>query len=201
MNKEFEFYFDYGSPYSYLANTQIKTIAKKHLTKINYKPVLLGAIFKVTGNQSPIQNPVQAKVQYGLKDIQHWVNFYGCQLNFNPHFPVNTLKLMRIACYLKNSHHESFIAFHDAAFHAMWIDEKDLSNDQEILQLLDKVSIDASYLELANQTGTKELLKTQTQNCIDKGVFGLPAFFVGNDMFFGNDRLPLLEHFLSKQEL
>lgn len=196
MNKTFTFYFDYGSPYSYLANTQLLKLAENNQATIIYKPVLLGGIFKGTGNISPIQNPVQSKVQYGLKDINDWVDFYGCELNFNPHFPVNTLKLMRLACLLQND--PKFLAFHQAAFKAMWIDKKDMANDEELEKLLTALKIDSHYLNIANETENKECLKNQTEQAITKGVFGLPAFFIGDALFFGNDRLPILEHFLKK---
>lgn len=196
MNKTFEFYFDYGSPYSYLANTQLENIAKKHQASIIYKPVLLGGIFKSTGNISPIQNPVQSKVQYGLKDINDWIDFYDCELNFNPHFPVNTLKLMRIACLVQN--HDKFLAFHHAAFEAMWIHKKNMADDDELNKLLSSIEIDTHKIDDANEIDNKEFLKMQTEEAISRGVFGLPAFFIGDALFFGNDRLPLLEHFLKK---
>jgi len=196
MTKTFEFYFDYGSPYSYLANTQIKKIAEKHQAKIIYKPVLLGGIFKSTGNISPIQNPVQSKVHYGLKDINDWVDFYQCELNFNPHFPVNTLNLMRLACLFQN--HSDFLDFHEAAFKSMWVDKKNMGLEDEIKSLLKSINMDPHSVDAANSSENKELLKTQTQQAVDRGVFGLPAFFVGDALFFGNDRLPLVEHFLRK---
>jgi len=199
MNKTFDFYFDYGSPYSYLANTQLHNIAKNNQAEIIYKPVLLGGIFKNTGNISPVQNPVQSKVQYGIKDINDWVDFYGCQFNFNPHFPVNTLKLMRLSCCLQNHEEKKFLAFHAAAFEAMWIHKKDMANDDELKFLLTSLNIDENFIEKANETENKERLIKQTEDAINRGIFGLPAFFIKDLLFFGNDRLPLVEQILKKE--
>lgn len=197
MSRTFEFYFDYGSPYSYLADTQLKTLAQKTESQIIYKPVLIGGIFKQTGNQPPIQNPVKEKVAYGLRDIEHWKNFYQVPFNWNPYFPVNTLLLMRIATALYQN--SEFSGFHHAAFHAVWVDKKNMNDPSEIITLLDKLNLDGEkVLQAAQEHDNKELLKQNTEAAVKLGMFGLPAFRVDDELIFGNDRLMILEYFLNK---
>jgi 2-hydroxychromene-2-carboxylate isomerase len=201
MTRQFEFYFDYSSPYSYLANTKIQNLCKDTNSKVIYKPVLLGGIFKETGNISPIQNPVESKVQYGMKDLMQWAEYYQCELNFNPHFPVNSLKLMRIATLLKNDTEniQEFEKFHETCFKAMWQEGKNLAEPEEIKNLLSDLRLDADKLiEKSQSEDNKEKLKNETKSAIEKGIFGLPSFFVEDTLFFGNDRLPLLKHCLEK---
>lgn len=198
MSKNFEFYFDYGSPYSYLANTQMERLAEKNHCKIIYKPVLIGGIFKQTGNKPPIQNPVKEKVAYNIKDIEHWRELYQVPFNWNPHFPVNTLLLMRIATALYQ--HKNFPVFHHAAFNAIWVDKKNMTDPNEIITLLKSLNFNAEeVLNAAQEPENKELLKQNTEAAVQYGVFGLPSFRVNNELIFGNDRLVLVEHFLKKQ--
>lgn len=197
--KQLEFYFDYGSPYSYLANTRLHSLCQRTQSQLLYKPVLLGGIFKITGNIPPIQNPVQSKVQYAMKDMQDWVDFYQCEFNFNPHFPVNTLNLMRVACSLQD--HEAFEAFHQSAFRAIWVDKRNMGELSEIEALLKQHKLNAEeVIDKAMSDSNKEQLKSQTQAAIDNKIFGLPSFIIGDELIFGNDRLPLVEHILEKHK-
>lgn len=202
IKKALDFYFDYGSPYSYLANTQIKKIAEEGATQLVYRPVLLGGVFKLTGNTPPIQTPVKNKVSYGLKDLHHWAEYYQCKFQFNPHFPVNTLSLMRIACLLKA--HNNFQKLHDACFKAIWVEERNMAETQEIVNLLSENGFDGQdILENANHDNNKTQLKDDTQAAVDLGVFGAPSFVINNEdgdkeLFFGNDHLPLVSFYLKK---
>jgi len=197
MKKTFEFYFDYGSPYSYLADTQLNVLSQKTNSEIIYKPVLIGGIFKQTGNQPPIQNPVKEKVAYGLKDIEHWRDFYQAPFSWNPYFPVNTLLLMRVATVLYQN--PAFPDFHHAAFKAVWVDKKNMSDPNEIMTLLNKSNLNGEdILKTAQEHNNKEALKQNTEAAVHFGIFGLPAFRVADELIFGNDRLVILEHFLKK---
>jgi 2-hydroxychromene-2-carboxylate isomerase len=103
---------------------------------------------------------------------------------------------MRLASYLQS--HEQFLAFHAAAFEAVWIYKKNMSDEHEIKNLLESINLDLQIINAAKSDENKQQLKSQTQQAIDKGIFGLPSFFVGDALFFGNDRLPLVEYMLEK---
>ncbi len=203
MKLTLDFYFDYGSPYSYLANTQIRQLAEEAGAELRYQPILLGGVFKLTGNTPPIQSPVKNKVAYGLHDLNHWADFYGCKFHFNPHFPVNTLSLMRIACLLK--HHENFPTFHEASFSAVWVEGRDMADLSEIKKLLEATGFDVEEtLAAANKESNKNQLKQDTEAAVNLGIFGAPSFVINNpagskSLFFGNDRLPIVSHFLNKK--
>ena len=196
--KTLNFYFDYASPYSYLANTQISKVIQNTKANLVYKPVLLGGIFKATGNQAPMTNPVKSKTDYLLTDIFHWADYYQCPLVLNPFFPVNSLSLMRIACFLKDQ--TIFEQFHDAAFNAIWQDEKNMAEAEEINTLLSGLGLDVEEtLAAAFSEQNKSLLKSETEAAVNQNMFGVPSFIVEEEMFFGNDRLPLVEHALLKK--
>lgn len=200
MKPTLDFYFDYGSPYSYLANSQIRKLAEEAGAELRYQPILLGGVFKLTGNTPPIQTPVKNKVAYGLQDLNHWAAFYQCEFHFNPHFPVNTLTLMRIACLLKK--HDNFVPFHEACFSSIWVEKRNMSELGEIERLLEKNGFKAQeIISKANSEENKNQLKDDTQAAVNLGIFGAPSFVINNpegskSLFFGNDRLPIVSHFL-----
>ncbi len=195
--KTLNFYFDYASPYSYLANTQISKLVQSTQATVIYKPVLLGGIFKATGNQAPMMNPVKSKVGYLAKDVSHWVDYYQIPFAFNPHFPVNSLSLMRIACALQEQ--AVFNEFHEAAFKAVWQEKRNMAEPAEIDALLSGLKLDVEACKaLAFSEENKTRLKNDTEAAVNRQIFGVPSFIVGDELFFGNDRLPLVEHQLKK---
>ena len=187
MMKTVEFYFDFGSPYSYLAYKALPAIAAARGAQIVWRPMLLGGVFKATGNHSPAEIP--AKSRWMHQDMQRWAARYGAVFRFNPHFPINTLVLMRGAVGMQ-MRGPDFRKYMDAVFHAMWAEPCNLGDAAELAALLRQAGLDADVvLALANDAAVKEQLKKQTEEAVARGVFGAPTFFVGEEMFWGQDRL------------
>ena len=190
------FYFDFGSPTAFLANARLRQLQQKYEVKINYNPVLLGGIFKATGNSSPVM--VAAKGEYMLKhDLPRYARKYGVSLKFNPHFPINTLQLMRAATALQSS--ENFNHFVDIIFNSIWVEGLNMGDEEVVKSTLSKNNFKTSEI-LANisSDSVKQMLITNTQLAVDRGLFGVPTIFINNEMFFGQDRLDFVEEILQK---
>ena len=190
MSKTIEFYFDVGSPASYLAWTQLDALAQRTGARVELKPMLLGGVFMATGNSSPATVP--AKGNYSRIDMQRYANRYGVTLNQNPFFPINTLQLMRGAMAYQGT--ADFERYLTTVFNAMWIDELDMGQPEVVGKVLAKGGFDpAEVMTKASDPAVKEQLKKATEEAVSRGVFGAPTFFVGDDMFFGQDRLEWVE--------
>jgi 2-hydroxychromene-2-carboxylate isomerase len=190
MARTLEFYYDYGSPYSYLADTQVEAIARRAGAALARKPMLLGGVFKATGNASPMT--VAQKSAWSAFDMPMWAKHYGVPFNRNPFFPVNTLALMRGAAAAQID--GLFERYHPAIYKAMWVDGVNLNDIGEVAKVLTAAGLDAA--RIGNRIGdqdVKDRLKTTTEEAVARGVFGAPTSFVGDMMFFGNDRLPFVE--------
>lgn len=197
MARTLEFYFDYGSPYSYLADTQVEAIAQRAGATLVRKPMLLGGVFKATGNHSPAELP--QKSAWSAFDMPMWAHHYGVPFQRNPFFPVNTLALMRGATAAQID--GSFERYHPAVFKAMWVEGRNLNDMKEVAAVLSAAGLDAAKFGARIQDqDVKERLKTTTEEAVARGVFGAPTCFVDKMMFFGNDRLPFVEMAL-KEEL
>jgi 2-hydroxychromene-2-carboxylate isomerase len=194
--KTVEFFFDVGSPTAYLAHTQLPQIAQRCSAEILYKPMLLGGIFKATGNQSPVTVP--AKGKWMLADLQLWATRYGVQLQFNPHFPINTLPLMRGAVAMQALGAANFQAYLNVIMAAMWQDKMNMGDPVVITEVLTKAGIDSDqFASLIGNDEVKATLVKNTEEAVSRGVFGAPTCFVGKKMFFGQDRLMFVEEALS----
>jgi 2-hydroxychromene-2-carboxylate isomerase len=197
MARTLEFYFDYGSPYSYLADTQVEAIAQRAGASLVRKPMLLGGVFKATGNHSPADLP--QKSAWSGFDMPMWARHYGVPFQRNPFFPVNTLALMRGAAAAQID--GSFERYHPAMFKAMWVEGRNLNDMNEVAAVLSAAGLDAAKFGTRIQDqDVKDRLKTTTEEAVARGVFGAPTCFVDKMMFFGNDRLPFVEMAL-KEEL
>jgi 2-hydroxychromene-2-carboxylate isomerase len=195
MAKTVEFFFDFGSPTSYLAYTQLPRIAADCGAELNWRPMLLGGVFKATGNASPVTVP--AKGRWMSADMARWAQRYGIALAPNPFFPVNTLTLMRIASGLQMARPQDFAPYCAAVFGAMWQRRLNLGDAAVVTATLTEAGLDAqSLLELAAQPDVKARLIATTDEAVARGVFGAPTFFVGDQMFFGQDRLEFVREAL-----
>lgn len=196
MSKQIEFFFDVGSPASYLAWTQLPSIAERHDAKLIYRPMLLGGVFQATGNQSPAT--IEAKGIYTRSDLQRFARRYGVTLNHNPYFPINTLQLMRGAQALLGT--DQFEPYLQAVFTAMWVDEQDMGQPEVVGKVLAAADFDPTELmERLSDTEVKQALKDTTEEAVRRGVFGAPTLFVDGEMFFGQDRLAFVEEKLSAE--
>jgi 2-hydroxychromene-2-carboxylate isomerase len=193
--KSFEFWFDFGSPAAYLGFTQIPRIEAETGAKAMYCPMLLGGIFQATGNHSPATIP--AKGKYIFDDFKRFAKRYDVPFNSNPHFPINTLLLMRGATGLQQQHSEQFLAYCHAVFQAIWVDALNMNDPATVGAVLNKAGFDPQQLmALANDQATKDALKTTTAEAVSRGAFGAPTFFVGGQMFWGQDRLDFVKEAL-----
>lgn len=195
MSKSLEFFFDFGSPTTYLAWTQLPKIAAAAGVEIIWQPMLLGGVFKATGNQSPVAIP--AKGRYMLQDLARYARHYGVPMTFNPHFPINTLPLMRGAAgYLDTPQFHTYVT---AMFNALWVEQKNLGKPEVVAEVLAAAGLDpAEFERLVNDEGVKERLKGITEQAIQRGAFGAPTFFVGDEMHFGQDRLDFVAEALQR---
>ncbi|MCO6055993.1 2-hydroxychromene-2-carboxylate isomerase [Pseudomonas sp. MOB-449] len=196
MTKTVEFFFDLGSPASYLAWTQLPGICARHGATLRYRPMLLGGVFQATGNASPAAVP--AKARHTMIDMQRFARRYGVPMHFNPHFPINTLALMRGAIGMQMRQPERFEAYLEAMFRALWQDKRNLGDPSVLGASLQAAGFDpAALLELVGDPEVKDALKAATEEAVRRGVFGAPTCFVGEEMFFGQDRLDFVEEALA----
>ena len=191
-----EYFFDVGSPTSYLAWTQLPKIAAETGAAIDWRPMLLGGVFKATGNASPATVP--AKSRWMNADMQRWARRHGVTLRFNPHFPINTLTLMRGATALQMHRPAEFHRYVDAIERAMWESPRNLGDADVLAATLTEAGFDAAKIAaLAAAPEVKARLVATTEEAVARGVFGAPTFFVGSEMFFGQDRLEFVREALS----
>ena len=187
-----EFFYDYGSPYSYLADSRLPGFRERTGCEVIFRPMLLGGVFKATGNRSPFVEPVEAKRRYFGLEMRRCVEELGVPFTSNPHFPINTLGLMRGAYAAREM--GVFEAYHRAIFDAFWTAAADLGDPAVVAQVLDAAGLKgADIVAAASGDAAKSALRETTDEAIERGVFGAPSFFVGDELFFGNDRLDRVE--------
>jgi 2-hydroxychromene-2-carboxylate isomerase len=193
---EVECFFDLSSPWTYFAVHGLLELQKETGVSIDFRPHLVGGVFNAVNPSvhNSREKPVVPKQAYNKKDQQDWARFLGIRMHYRPTvFPVNSVKVMRICCLLEGN--DKLVPFMMATFDAYWGDDKDISQVPVITDILQKVGLDPkATLEGIEQQPVKDKLRNNTQELIDRGGFGSPTMFVGgDDMYFGNDRLPLLK--------
>ena len=196
-----EVFFDCSSPWTYLAFHNIQPLAKQYNVPITYRPVLVGGIFNAV-NPSVYNNrndPVPAKQRYGKKDLQDWARSAGLKIKMPPTvFPVNAVKSMRGCILLEKE--GKMLPFATACFEAYWGDDADISKDDVLTKICQRVGVDPkAFLEGIAQQPIKDQLKANTDEVIARGGYGSPTMFVDKtDMYFGNDRMPLIREALER---
>jgi 2-hydroxychromene-2-carboxylate isomerase len=191
-----EFFYDYGSPYSYIADTRLSGLAARTGAEVIYRPMLLGGVFKATGNRSPFVEPVEAKRKYFSIELRRCVQHLGVDFTQNPHFPINTLGLMRTAYAARAL--DVFEPFHAAIYRAFWTAGADLGSPDVVADVLNVAGLDGkTIVEVARGDDAKAALRATTDEAVERGIFGAPTFFVGDQMFFGNDRMEWVEEALA----
>jgi 2-hydroxychromene-2-carboxylate isomerase len=201
MQTTVEFLFDFGSPNAYLSHRVIPEIAARTGARFIYTPVLLGGLFKLTNNQPPMIafGNVKNKLPYEMLETRRFVARHGLTaFTFNPHFPVNTLQLMRGA--VAADAEGCLAAYVEAMFQRMW-ERPEKMDDPEIFRAALRASgLDAErLLSRARDQDVKDRLTASTQRAFERGAFGIPTFFVGDEMFFGKDRLRDVEEEIARR--
>lgn len=191
----FEFYFDISSPWTYLAFSRVENIAEKCGVDIDWKPILVGGVFNSVNETVYEQraNPHPVKGRYYIKDLQDWAQFCGIEIGAPPVFPVRAVNLMRAALVALDA--GCLPDFSRSAFHAYWGELRDISQPEELAQICSGVGLDPNNVnEKINSDDIKGRLRANTEELVARGGFGSPTMFInGSDMYFGNDRLPLVE--------
>ena len=184
MNKPIEFFFDVGSPAAYLAHMQIpRVLAETHSTVL-FRPMLLGGVFKGSGNTAP----VGVKAQYNRLDLERSARRLEIPLVINPFFPINTLQMMRAATAAQED--ELLSPYLTAVYRGMWVEGLNMGEREVLLGVLKSAGLNGEHLlARAEQPEVKQRLKDTTEEAVARGVFGAPTFFVGDQMFWGQDRI------------
>ena len=190
-----QFMFDFGSPNAYLCHKAIPEIEWRTRVKFEYVPILLGGLFKLANNRSPVEAfaGIPNKQAYDGLEIQRFIAKHKIdKFRFNPFFPINTLQLMRGAVAAQKL--GNFKPYVDAMYQAMWEQGRNMTEPTEILCVLKAAGIDGGgLLEASQQPDVKSSLMANTQSAFERGAFGSPTFFVGDEIFFGKDRLREVE--------
>lgn len=196
-----EFYYDLVSPFSYLAQTRLDPIREETGAEVVWRPMLLGVVHKLSGNTAPISVP--AKGRYSFKDIHRWASYYEAPLKFPDPFPFKTLTTMRAAVFCEE--HGRLEDFTREAFKMYWEEgdhPRGLEADEteQVAEVARRIAMEPEeVLEGASGQRAKDKLKEETERAVERGVFGAPAFFVGDEMFWGNDRLHFVEGALAER--
>ena len=185
MNKFIDFYFDFISPYSYLAHKRIRKIQKEEKIKFNYKPILLGGLHNLAGITAPAL--IKSKKRFLIDDCEMVAKKFKIDFKFNEKFPINSLSLMRGILIINDDIKDLFI---DRFFDAYWSLNSDLENKEIVGEILKKINIDPVFFyQNITKQEIKDNLKNITQQAFDKKIFGAPSFIVNNKIFWGQDRL------------
>jgi 2-hydroxychromene-2-carboxylate isomerase len=190
-----EFHFDFGSPNAYLAHLLIPQIEKRTGAPFEYVPVLLGGVFKLTNNRSPMESfqGVKNKLEYQRAETQRFIRRHGItRFAMNPFFPVNSLLIMRGAVVAQME--GVFARYVEEVFRHMWAEPKKMDDPAVARAALDESGLDgARLIAMTQEPAVKDRLLANTQKSVERGAFGSPTFFVGDEMFFGKDRLREVE--------
>lgn len=192
MMKNIDFYFDFGSPYSYMACHRLLQICKNTEAQITWKPMLLGGVFKATGNHSPMVIP--AKARYCMIDLQRWSKLWHIPMQMNPYFPINTLQLMRLITAIHLYQPDSFPQAIQTIFHAMFGEPRNLNDEAEFETLAKELGLDKrEVMTWLSDEQVKTQLKDVTEEAVARGIFGAPTCFYQDEIYWGVDSLHFLE--------
>ena len=195
MPKQVEFFYDFTSPTAYLAWTRLPAIAQRTGAKIIYRPMFLGGVMQTTGNRPPGTLPQKAR--WMAADLQRWAKRFNTPYNLNPHFPMMTLMVQRAAQEWVNR--PDFDKYLAAIFNAAWRDSKNIADKVALAEILTTAGFSPEeFFAAAENPVNKEKLKATTDEAVERGVFGAPTFFVGDEMHFGQDRLDFVEEALAR---
>jgi 2-hydroxychromene-2-carboxylate isomerase len=199
MASKLEFFYDCSSPWTYLAFSRIEDIARRHDAELVWKPILVGGVFNAVNPSvyESREHPVKAKARYYEKDLQDWAHFYGLRIIGRPSvFPVNSVKAMRGAFVAHE--HGKISPYSRRVFECYWGEDRDIGKEEVLRDIVRDTGLDpAEFFAKIASPEYKEKLRASTDELIERGGFGSPTIFVNGSMFFGNDRLILVENALA----
>ena len=197
MPAPIDFYFDFSSPYSFLASEQIEALAARHGRTVNYRPILLGAIFKASGG-APLTEQYAPKAKYSIHDFERSARFAGIRFRYPSKFPISSVAPARAVLALQRDRPEQAIALVHALFRAFFQEDCDISDAAVVADVANSIGLDGAKLtDDAQQPAVKDALRKAVEDSIAFGVFGAPTIVVDGEVFWGNDRLPQIERWLA----
>ena len=198
-NNKLEFFYDCSSPWTYLAFSEIENLTTRHKLDLIWKPILVGGVFNavnpsVYANRA---NPVKEKSKYSNKDLQDWCKVRGIVIKWPKVFPVNSVKAMRGAFYAIEK--GSISEYSSKVFYSYWTEGKDISQPAILSEIINSLNMnEEEFFSYIEEETTKQALKLNTQELMDRGGFGSPTIYLNEtDMFFGNDRLQLIDELIN----
>jgi len=194
MGKTIDFYYDFISPASYFAFMRLGELCERTGARINYCPMLLGGVLKAVGTAPPVTVP--AKWAWYRQDFQRCADYYGIPYQLNPHFPFNTVNAMRGCFWALEA--GCIEQYNRAMYRAAWTEGRDLGSPEVLAEVLTDAGLNAEdVLAAVTEQGIKEMLFAATDAAVERGVFGAPTFFVGDEIFFGQDRMDFVARALA----
>lgn len=195
MTTPIDFYFDFSSPYGYIASEKIDALAARYNRTVNWHPILLGAVFKVTQSMPVVQLP--GKGDYYKHDFARSARYLGVPFKYPSVFPIATQNAARLFLWLNGQNQDVARQFAHACFRAFFVDDKNISELPQLVDVASRFGLDtAAVTQVVNEQAVKDLLRKETDTAIARGVIGSPFFIVDNETFWGADRLPQLERWL-----
>ena len=197
MTNPIDFYFDFSSPYSFLASEQIEPLAARYGRTVTFRPTLLGIVFKASGS-APLTEQYGPKARYSVHDFERSARFIGVRYRHPSKFPIGAACADRAVLWLQQHRPDQANAFVHAVFRAFFQDDRDISDAAVVAQVAQGLGIDGRQLmEAAQEPAIKDELRRRVEEAVAFGVFGAPTIVVDGEVFWGNDRLPQIERFLA----
>jgi 2-hydroxychromene-2-carboxylate isomerase len=197
VSSAIDFYFDFSSPYSYLAAEEIEAMAERHGRELRWRPMLLGAVFKVAGNV-PLTEGYGPKSRYSVRDFARSAAFIGVPYRHPTVFPIGAVGASRAVLWLQREHPAQAVPFIHAAYRAFFVADRNISELPVVLDLARALGIDAAALERGIQEESiRNALRAAVEEAVARGVFGAPTLFVDGEQFWGHDRLAQVERWIS----
>lgn len=196
MPKPIEFHFDFSSPYSYLASEQIESVAARHERTVDYKPLLLGAVFKASGG-APLTEQYGPKATYAKRDFERSARYAGVAYRQPSRFPIGSVAAKRSVVWLQQHRPELVAPFIHAVYRAFFVDDRDISDATVVGEIAREIGIDPAELAMGTQQPeVKDRLRALVDHAIQTGIFGAPTIIVDGELFWGNDRIPQIDRWL-----
>lgn len=190
-------FWDFSSPFAYLGSTQVEALARRTGARVTWRPLLLGGLFRSIGSPDvPIATFSDAKRRYYGKDLDRWAAYWGVPFRFPSRFPTNSLRALRVYFALPEASRDAYRA---AVFRACWADDRDITDDEVLASCVGGAGVAQAAFAKANSDEVKAELRSATELAAARGVFGVPAFGVGSELYWGQDRLELVESALTEQ--